>query len=122
MAAIKAKTDFLPSATAGAAGGLFIAGSNAATSVNLTGNITGNLSGSVGSVTGAVGSVTGNVGGNVTGSVGSVAGFTPADVTAIKAKTDSLTFTTAGMVDSAVKRVGSTTLTLAGTGGQGYGG
>jgi hypothetical protein len=54
----------------GGAGGLFIAGSNAATTVNFTGS----LSGSVGSVTGAVGSVTGNVGGNVTGSVGSVTG------------------------------------------------
>ena len=62
VAAIKTKTDFLPSATAGAAGGVFIAGSNAATSVTtaLTANITGNLSGSVGSVTGAVGSVTGD--------------------------------------------------------------
>lgn len=48
VAAIKTKTDFLPSVTAGAAGGLFIAGGNAATTVN----ITGNLSGSVGSVTG----------------------------------------------------------------------
>src|SRR3989337_4216425 len=67
VGAIKAKTDFLPSVTAGAAGGLMIAGSNATTTVN----ITGNLSGSVGSVTGAVGSVTGDVGGNVTGSVGS---------------------------------------------------
>lgn len=56
-AAIKTKTDFLPSATAGTAGGVFIAGSNAATTVNVTGNITGNLSGSVGSVTGSVGSV-----------------------------------------------------------------
>lgn len=64
ISAIKTKTDFLPSATAGAAGGVFIAGSNAATSVTtaLTANITGNLSGSVGSVTGAVGSVTGAVG------------------------------------------------------------
>ncbi len=36
-AAVKTKTDFLPSATAGAAGGLFIAGSNAATTtVSLT--------------------------------------------------------------------------------------
>lgn len=43
-------------------------------------------------------------------------------VDAIKAKTDSLTFTTAGMVDAAIKRVGDTTLTAAGTGGQGYGG
>jgi hypothetical protein len=75
------KLAFLPAATAGASGGLLIAGSNAATTVNITGNITGNLSGSVGSVsgavgsvTGAVGSVTGNVGGNVTGSVGSVVG------------------------------------------------
>jgi hypothetical protein len=53
VAAIKTKTDFLPSATAGAAGGLFIAGTNAATSITtgLTANITGNLSGSVGSVT-----------------------------------------------------------------------
>jgi hypothetical protein len=152
--AIKVKTDFLPSATAGAAGGVFIAGSNAATTVNftgslsgsvgsvtgavgsvtgavgsVTGNVGGNVAGSVASVTGAVGSVTGNVGGNVVGSVasvvgavGSVTGLTASDVAAIKAKTDSLTFTTAGMVDSAVKRVGSTTLTLAGTGGQGYGG
>jgi hypothetical protein len=47
----------IPSAAAGASGGLFIAGSNAGTTVNLTGN----LSGSVGSVTGAVGSVTGAV-------------------------------------------------------------
>lgn len=68
VAAIKTKTDFLPSVTAGDAGGLFIAGTNAATTVNFTGS----LSGSVGSVTGAVGSVTGNVGGNVAGSVGSV--------------------------------------------------
>ena len=54
VAAIKVKTDFLPSAVAGAAGGVFIAGSNAATSITtgLTANIVGNLSGSVGSVTG----------------------------------------------------------------------
>src|SRR3972149_2438352 len=54
----------IPDAVAGAAGGLFIAGTNAATAVTtaLTANITGNLSGSVGSVTGAVGSVTGAVG------------------------------------------------------------
>ena len=73
--AVKVKTDYLPSATAGAAGGVFIAGSNAATSITtaLTANITGNLSGSVGSVSGAVGSVTGAVG-SVTGAVGSVTG------------------------------------------------
>lgn len=61
----------------GAANGLFIAGSNAATTVN----ITGNLSGSVASVTGAVGSVTGNVGGNVVGSVASVTATVSANVT-----------------------------------------
>lgn len=48
---------FTSGAAPGAAGGLFIAGSNAATTANITGNITGNLSGSVGSVTGAVGSI-----------------------------------------------------------------
>ncbi len=83
VGAIKTKTDFLPSATAGAAGGLFIAGTNAATTITtaltttFTGNLTGSVasvSGAVGSVTGAVASVTGNVGGNVTGSVGSVVG------------------------------------------------
>ncbi len=44
----------------GASGGVFIAGSNAATTVNITGNVTGNLSGSVGSVTAAV-AVTSNI-------------------------------------------------------------
>lgn len=63
----------VPDLVAGAAGGLFIAGTNAATTVNITGNLTGNVSGSVGSVTGAVGSVTGSVG-SVTGAVGSVTG------------------------------------------------
>jgi len=86
ISAIKTKTDFLPSATAGATGGVFIAGTNAATTVTgsftttftgtLTGDVGGNVIGTVGSVTGAVGSVTGNVGGNVTGSVGSVVGHT----------------------------------------------
>lgn len=55
----------IPVATAaGAAGGLFIAGTNAATTVttSFTTTFTGNLTGSVGSVTGAVGSVTGAVG------------------------------------------------------------
>lgn len=70
------KSLYTSGAVPGAAGGLFIAGSNAATTVN----ITGNLSGSVGSVTGAVGSVTGNVGGNVTGSVGSLAAQAKTDV------------------------------------------
>jgi hypothetical protein len=167
IAAIKTKTDFLPSVTAGDAGGLFIAGTNAATTITtaLTTTFTGNLTGSAASVTGAVGSVTGNVGGNVTGSVGSVAagGITAAsfaadaitaakiaaDVTtelqaglatsaeittlqtsvttiddlldtevaaiktvvdAVKAKTDSLTFTQAGNVDANIQYVNDTAI------------
>lgn len=64
VGAIKTKTDFLPSVTAGASGGVFIAGTNAATTVttSFTTTFTGSLTGSVGSVTGAVGSVTGAVG------------------------------------------------------------
>jgi hypothetical protein len=48
----------IPDATAGAAGGLFIAGTNAATTIttSLTTTFTGNLTGSVGSVTGVGGS------------------------------------------------------------------
>ncbi len=47
-------------ATPGAAGGVFIAGTNAATTITtgLTTTFTGNVTGSVGSVTGATGSVT----------------------------------------------------------------
>lgn len=50
-------------ATPGATGGLFIAGTNAATTVttSFTTTFTGNLTGSVASVTGAVGSVTARV-------------------------------------------------------------
>lgn len=50
-------------ATPGAVGGLFIAGTNAATTITtgLTTTFTGNLTGSVGSVSGAVGSVTARV-------------------------------------------------------------
>lgn len=74
----------------GGAGGVFIAGTNAATTVttSLTTTFTGNLTGSVASVTGAVGSVTGAVGsvtgavGSVTGSVGSVTGLTASNLDA----------------------------------------
>ena len=74
--AVKTKTDFLPSVTAGGTGGLFIAGTNAATTITtgLTTTFTGNLTGSVGSVTGAVGSVT--------GAVGSVTGLTASNLDA----------------------------------------
>jgi hypothetical protein len=104
VGAIKTKTDFLPSATAGAAGGVFIAGTNAATTVTtsftttFTGNLTGSVgsvSGAVGSVTGAVGLVTGNVGGNVTGSVGSVTGLTASNLdVAVSTRLASASYTT----------------------------
>jgi hypothetical protein len=102
VGAIKTKTDFLPSATAGAAGGLFIAGSNAATSIttaltaNVIGNVTGNLSGSVGSVTGAVGSVTAAV---TVGTNNDKTGY-GLSAAAVQAIWDALTsaFTTAGSI------------------------
>lgn len=79
IANIKTKTDYLPSATAGDAGGVFIAGANAATSVAtaFTANIAGSMSGNVeGNVNGSVGSVVGNV----DGSVASVVGLTAANL------------------------------------------
>ena len=89
-AAVKVKTDFLPSATAGATGGVFVAGTNAATTITtgLTTTFTGNL-------TGSVGSVTGNVGGNVTGTV---SGVTPAAAGAAMALTSGERTTLAGVV------------------------
>lgn len=86
----------IPDAVAGAAGGVFIAGTNAATTVttSFTTTFTGNLTGSVASVTGAVGSVT--------GAVGSVTGITASDVGAIKTTTDKFVFTVANQVDSNV--------------------
>lgn len=55
VGAIKTKTDFLPSATAGSAGGVFIAGTNAATTVttSFTTTFTGNLTGTIGGLTAA---------------------------------------------------------------------
>jgi len=75
----------IPNVAAGAAGGLFIAGTNAATTITtaLTTTISGSLIGNVsGNVTGSVGSINGNVGGNVTGSVGSLSTQAKADVNA----------------------------------------
>ena len=60
-AAIKTKTDFLPSATAGAAGGVFIAGSNAATtfdSMTVTNATTLSGAVSLGSTLGVTGTTT----------------------------------------------------------------
>lgn len=109
-------------------GGSVVAASVTGAVGSVTGNVGGNVAGSVGSVTGAVGSVTGNVGGNVVGSVGSVSGLDAAAlqqivddledagrldllIDAIKAKTDSLTFTQAGHVDSNVQRINDVALT-----------
>lgn len=117
VGAIKTKTDFLPSATAGSAGGVFIAGSNAATSVTtaLTANITGNLSGSVGSVTGAVGSVTGAVG-SVTANVNAVltngahgGAAATAQFGGVGGITSNLTGNVTGSVGSVTGAVGSVT-------------
>lgn len=69
----------LPTSTPGGTNGVFIAGSNATTTANITGSLSGSVgsvTGAVGSVTGAVGSVAGNVGGNVAGTVASVTGAT----------------------------------------------
>lgn len=85
VGAIKTKTDFLPSATAGAAGGVFIAGTNAATTVTtaLTTTFTGNL--------------TGDVGGNVTGTVGTVNALAANSITAAATATDFTTEITSGL-------------------------
>jgi hypothetical protein len=100
------KALYIANVAPGAAGGHFIAGTNAATSITtaLTANITGNLSGSVGSVTGAVGSVTGNVGGNVVGSVASVTGqLTAAQIaTGIWQDATAGDFTTASSIGKAL--------------------
>jgi hypothetical protein len=150
VAAIKTKTDFLPSATAGAAGGLFIAGANAATSIttaltaNVIGNITGNLSGSVGSVTAGVtlaaaavqaiwdaltsalttvGSIGKKLADWTIGTAPTVAQIrTEMDdnstkLAAIKAKTDSLTFTQSGHVDANIQMVND--VGVVGTGAEG---
>lgn len=100
----------IPNAVAGASGGLFIAGTNAATTVttSFTTTFTGNLTGSVGSVTGAVGSVT--------GAVGSVTGLTTTTIaTAIwEDTTAGGDFGTAGSIG---KLIVTTGLTIAGVSG-----
>jgi hypothetical protein len=128
VAAIKAKTDFLPSATPGAASGLFIAGTNADTTVNIIGNITGNLSGSVGSVAGAVGSVTGHTpqSGDAYARLGAPAGASlSADILGVKTETSSIRTDTndikarlpvalvGGRLDSNLSAIGNSTSALA---------
>lgn len=81
-AAIQTKTDFLPSATAGAAGGLFIAGANAATSIAtaLTANIIGNITGVLSTLTTYTGNTpqTGDAYAALTGAQSEVAQGAPA--------------------------------------------
>ena len=114
---------YAPNAVAGAANGLFIAGTNAATTVTssftttFTGSLTGSVgsvSGAVGSVTGAVGSVTGNLGGNVNGnvvgSVASVSGNVSGSVGSVTGAVGSVT----GSVGSVVGNVGGSTASVAG--------
>jgi hypothetical protein len=112
--AIKGKTDFLPSATAGAAGGVFIAGTNAATTITsgLTANISGNLSGSVGSVSGNVGGTVNGLTSTAQGHVRTAVGLSSANldtqlsgVAAIKTKTDQLTFDEGNAVNANVTHV-----------------
>lgn len=116
------KSLFTSGAVPGAAGGLFIAGTNAATTIttSLTTTFTGNLTGSVGSVTGAVGSVTGNVGGNVTGTVASVVGNVGGNVVgtvasvvgAVGSVTGNVGGNVTGSVASVVGNVGGTVATV----------
>lgn len=110
----------MPQVVAGSAGGLFIAGTNAATTITtaLTTTFTGNLTGSVASVSGAVGSVTGAVG-SVTGAVGSVGsgGITAASIasnaiTDAKMNTDAFAKAFTSAVTEAYSTKGST-VTLA---------
>lgn len=82
VAAIKAKTDNLPSDPASTSGlasahgsGSWATATGFATPTNIT-------AGTITAVTGAVGSVAGNVGGNVIGSIGSLATQAKADVNA----------------------------------------
>ena len=96
------------------------------TNAPTVGDLTATMKTSIGTAVAAsaVASVTGNVGGNVSGSVGSVigavgsvTGLTASDVGAIKAKTDSLTFTQAGNVDANIQYVND--VLVSGTGALG---
>lgn len=142
------KALYIANIVPGAAGGHFIAGSNATTTVNITGNITGNLTGSVGSVTGLTAS---NLDATISSRLASASYTAPLDaagtrtavglasanldtqiatlatasnlttvgtnVTAIKTKTDQLTFTVANQVDSNAESMNATTILGTGTSG-----
>jgi hypothetical protein len=104
------KSLYTTGAAPGAAGGLFIAGTNAATTITtgLTTTFTGNLTGSVASVTGAVGSVT--------GAVGSVTGLTASNLdTTISSRMATYTQPTGFLAATFPATVASTTNITAGT-------
>jgi hypothetical protein len=99
------KASYLPSVTAGAAGGVFIAGTNAQTTITsgFGANSITSTSIATDTITDAkvasdvtIASVTGAVG-SVTGAVGSVTGFTAADVAIIKGYVDDIGVAGAGL-------------------------
>lgn len=101
---------------------------NAATAGDLTATMKTSVTTAATAATPVAASVTGNVGGNVagsvgsvTGAVGSVTGLTASDVGAIKAKTDSLTYTVAGQVDANIQSVNDVTVTGNGQSGTEWG-
>lgn len=89
--------------------------------------VSGNVNGSVGSVTGAVGSVTGLTASNLDATVSSRlagASYTAPDntsITAIKAKTDSLTFSVAAILDCNIQYVNDVLVTGNGSAGTPWG-
>lgn len=91
--------------------------------VDITGNITGNLSGSVGSVTGAINTAAGTITtlDALDTAQDSQHSTTQTATTAIKAKTDSLTFTVAGQVDANIQYVNDVQVTGTGASGDEWG-
>ena len=148
-AAIKAKTDLIPAAPASTTN---ITAGTITTVTNLTnapsaGDFTATMKTSLNaatpaSVTGSVGSVVGLTASNLDATVSSrlatagytapdnasittiladVSGLSVTDITAIKAKTDSLNFTVAGQVDGNIHSVKDTAVTGVGTAGNPWG-
>lgn len=120
-AAIKTKTDFLPSATAGSAGGVFIAGTNAATAI--TTGLTAHIIGTVDTLT----TYTGNTPqtGDAYGRIGALgAGLTAVDdatltaLAAIQADTDDIqtrlpAALVSGRIDASVGAIAANAITAA---------
>lgn len=136
-AAIKTKTDFLPSITAGSAGGVFIAGTNAATTITtgLTTTFTGNLTGSVASVTGLTPATVHadlddiqarlpaalTAGGNIKADALLLNGATPNNVAATDIVSAGAITTSGGVASADVKKVNAITVAGVGTAGNPWG-